>query len=183
MFYVILRMASHRPARYFSLTMSRFEPVGDSSHCIREQNSFEDFDAFDCVNLTISSVPSTFGKLVFLADLLRDRNIDPLTEALYGKASIEAVLEWKQREIFFAWLGLSLSDQMDDVVEHFASECGENDTNPATLLQHWTHQKLYERLRPTTVGESEWVLFSSDLQVILRLLLVRLGSSEESHGG
>ena len=59
---------------------------------------------------------------------------------------------------------------MADVAEYFASEGG-NDTAIARLVQRWVEEKLYERLRPTEAGESEWGLFSSDLQAILQLLL------------
>ncbi len=143
-----------------------------------EKDFVGEFDASDFVNLALSPIPSAFGQLVFLADLLRDHNVDPLAELLYGKEQIDAALQAKHCEIFSAWLGISLAMQMADVAEYLACECGTNDTTIANLLQRWIHENLQERLRPAAASASEWGLFSSDLQAVLGLLAYRLGPSE-----
>lgn len=143
------------------------------------QTPFDKFDASDFVNLALSPVPSKFGRLVLLADM-RDGNNDQLADMLYGKEPLNAALRQKHREVFAAWLGLSLAARVAAVAEYVANEGGD-DTAIAKLVHRWLEQKLYERLRPIDVGESEWRLFSSELQAILRLLL-RLGLSGESHG-
>jgi hypothetical protein len=140
-----------------------------------EQNCPDKFDASDFVNLALSQIPSKFGRLVLLADL-RDKNNDELANMLYGKEQIDEALRRKHREVFLAWLGLSLTAQMEDVAEYLANESGKNDTTIEKLIHQWVQEKLHERLRPTAAGESEWRLFSGDLQAILQLLLLRLGS-------
>jgi hypothetical protein len=145
------------------------------------QNPFDKLDASDFVNLALSPIPSKLGRLVLLADL-RDHNNDQLANMLYGKEQIDGALRQKQRDIFAAWLGLSLAARMADVADYLANEGG-NDTAIAKLVQRWVEDKLYERLRPTEAGESEWRLFSSDLRAILQLLQIRLGSCGESHRG
>lgn len=145
-----------------------------------EQSPFDKFDALDFVNLALSPIPSKFGKLVLLADL-RDHANDQLADLLYGKGPIDAALQQKHRELFAAWLGLSLAVQLADVAEYLANEGG-NDIARAKLVQRWVEEKLYERLRPMGAGESEWRLFSSDLRAILQLLL-RHGFSGEGHRG
>jgi hypothetical protein len=146
-----------------------------------EKNPFDKFDASDFVNLALSPIPSKLGRLVFLADM-RDHDTDQLAKMLYGKDQIDEALRQKHREVFFAWLGLSLTAQIEDVAQYLANEGGKNDTTVAKLIHQWVQEKLYERLRPTAAGESEWRLFSCDLQAILQLLL-RLGFSGESHRG
>ena len=147
-----------------------------------EQNRFDKFDASDFVNLALSKIPSEFGRLALLADL-RDQNDDELANMLYGKEELDQALRGKHREIFLAWLGLSLTEQLEDVAGYLANEGGKNGATIATLVQRWVQEKSYERLRPTLAGESEWRLFSSDLQTILQLLLRRPGSPGESHHG
>jgi hypothetical protein len=147
-----------------------------------EQNRFDKFDASDFVNLALSKIPSEFGRLALLADL-RDQNDDELANMLYGKEQIDQALRRKHREIFLAWLGLSLTEQLEDVAGYLANEGGNNGATIAKLVQRWVQEKSYERLRPTLAGESEWRLFSSDLQTILQLLLRRPGSPGESHHG
>jgi hypothetical protein len=67
-----------------------------------EQDPFKKFDASDFVNLALSPIPSTFGRLVLMAESL-DHTTDELAELLYGKEQIAAALEQKHRDIFFAW--------------------------------------------------------------------------------
>jgi hypothetical protein len=147
-----------------------------------EENPFNKFDASDFVNLALSPIPSTFGRLVLLADM-RDQETDQLAKMLYGKEQIDEALRQKHREVFFAWLGLSLTAQMEDVAEYLANEGGKNDTTVAKLIHQWAQEKLYERLRPTAAGESEWRLFSSDLRAILQILPKRLDFFGENYGG
>jgi hypothetical protein len=138
-----------------------------------KQNGLDQFDASDFVDASLSTIPSTFGKLVFMAGLLRGRHVE----------QIDSALRRKHREIFFAWLGLSLMAQMADVRVYLAEECRNNDTTIAKLIQQWVQENLYERLRPAAATESEWALFSCDVRATLQLLLIRLGSSEGCHRG
>ncbi len=115
-----------------------------------------------------------------LADL-RDKT-DPRAELLYGKAPIEAALQEKHREIFFAWLGLNFAARMTEVAEHLATRSRNSNAPVAQLVQRWIHETLYEQLVPEEAGGSERELFSADLRTILQLLRVKLDSSRESHG-
>src|SRR5580704_10659706 len=117
-------------------------------------NPFDKFDASDFVNLALSPIRSNFGRLVLLADM-QDYNNDQLADMLYGKEPIDAALRQKHCEVFAGWLGLSLAAQLADVTEYVANEGG-NDTAIAKLVHRWVEEKLYERLRPAEVGESEW---------------------------
>ena len=188
--YVVLRIALHGSSRYLAnggawrhpVNRRRGFGIAPRSHRMTEQKLFHGFDASDFVNLALSPSPSTFGRLVLLADL-RDHDTDPLAVELYGKAQIDAALERKHREIFFAWLCLSLAVQMEEVAHYLADQAGIRDETIAQLVHRWTQEKLYEMLRPTVASEPERELFSSDLRAILHLFQVKLGSSGGKHVG
>jgi hypothetical protein len=149
---------------------------------MEERKPFHEFDASDFVNLALSPSPSTFGRLVLLADL-RDHDTNPLAVELYGKAQIDAALERKHREIFFAWLGLSRAAETEEVADYLADQAGNQDATTAQLVHRWIQEKLYEKLSPTVASEPERELFSSGLRAILQLLQLKLGSSGGKHVG
>jgi hypothetical protein len=135
-------------------------------------------DVSDFVDLALSKIPSSFGKLTFLAGLRDDstgRYTDPLAALAYGKV-LDAVLERRHREIFFAWLVLDLATQSTQVAQHLAVD----DKDQNTLIEQWIQERLYEKLIPSAAGEVERKLFVSDLMTILLLLQGQLNSSEES---
>lgn len=147
-----------------------------------KQDPVNKFDASDFVNLALSPIPSTFGRLVLLAEL-RDYTADELAELLYGKEQIAAALQQKHRDIFFAWLGLNRASQVAEVEKYLADRSGNDDRAIAELAQLWAREKVYEKLRPTAASESERELFSSHLRDILQLRHKGLDSSGENHGG
>ncbi len=117
----------------------------------------------DFVDLAISKISTSFGKLTLLAGL-RDENTghytDTLAALVYGKG-LDAVLEQRHRDLFLAWLGLDLATQ-------------------ATQVEQWIQQRLYEKLIPPAAREVERKLFVSNLVTILLLLQGRLRSLGES---
>jgi hypothetical protein len=188
--YVVLRIALHGSSRYLAngdawrhpVNRRRGFGIAPGSHSMEEQKPFHEFDASDFVNLALSPSPSTFGRLVLLADL-RDHDTNPLAVELYGKAQIDAALERKHHEIFFAWLCLSRAAEMEEVADYLADQAGNQDATIAQLAHRWTQEKLYEKLKPTAASEPERELFSSGLRAILQLLQVELGSSGGKHVG
>ena len=130
----------------------------------------------DFVDLAISKIPTSFGKLTLLASL-RDENTghytDTLAALVYGKR-LGAILEQRHRELFLAWLGLDLSTQTTQV-EQYITVDGENQYS---LNEQWIQQRLYEKLIPPAAREVERKLFVSNLVTILLLLEGRLRSGE-----
>ena len=79
-------------------------------------------DVSDFVDLAISTIPPSFGKLTFLAGLRDEstgRYTDPLAALLYGN-QLDAVLEQWHREFFLVWLGLDLATQTTQVAQYLA---------------------------------------------------------------
>jgi len=140
------------------------------------------FDASDFVNLTLSSIPSTFGRLAALAGL-RDGDNDPLADGLYGKEHIDEALRQRHRDTLFAWLCLSQAAQVEEVAEYLADQAGKQDAAIGPLVRRWAREKLYEELMPTGASETERKFFSSDLRAILQILQIKLSYIEGNHGG
>lgn len=136
------------------------------------------FGAPEFVNLALSPISSTFGRLVLLADL-RDSGADPLAVHLYGKEDIDAALEWKHRVVFFTWLCMGRAAQHEDVAAYFADQARNPNAAIEQVIHPWVEERLYERLSPITASEADRQVFSSDLRAILEL--VRDG--EGNHGG
>jgi hypothetical protein len=132
----------------------------------------------DFVDLAISKIPTSFGKLTSLASL-RDENTghytDTLAALVYGK-SLDAVLEQRHRDLFLAWLGLDLATQATQVEQYITVDSA----NQYSLNEQWIQQKLYERLIPPAARKVERRLFVSNLVTILLLLQGRLRSLGKS---
>jgi hypothetical protein len=146
-------------------------------------DTFDQHGASDFTELALSRIPSTFGKLAFLAALKQSntgRYDHPLTALVYGKDQIDAALRQKHREMFYAWLGVALARQTEDVAEYLASQADGQNPLIAQTLQRWVQERSYEKLIPEAVSGPERELFSSDLRAILQLLQVRLGSTQEA---
>ena len=85
-----------------------------------EVTALVDLGISDFVDLALSRIPSTFGKLAFLASLTDEhtgRYGDSLAVLLYGREQTEACLKQKHRETFFAWLRLALAAQTADLTK------------------------------------------------------------------
>jgi hypothetical protein len=153
----------------------------EATQYMADQTFLDNFGPGDFVNLAVSTIPSTFVQLAFLASL-KDGNDghyhDPLAGLLYGEEAIDAALQAKHREVFSHWLGIGLTEQMAEVAEYLAAQ----DEDHSSLISIWLQDKVYESLIPGAVSEAEQSLFSSDVKTILQLLQVRLGPAAENRG-
>ncbi len=146
---------------------------------MEENPSLSAFGASDFVDLALEQIPTYIGRLKLLADLRDERTgcyTDPLAVLLYGKR-LEAILEQRHRELFFAWLRLDLATQTTQVAHYL----GANDHGQNTWIEQWIQKRLYERLIPPAAREVERKLFVSDMMTILLLLQGKPHSPGESH--
>ncbi len=134
-------------------------------------------DASDFVELVLARIPSSFGKLVFLAAADDDKKGG--AALAHERPDLAAALRFKHRETFMAWLGLALPAQVQAVAEYFAARVGDQSLIIVQLLDRWLHEKLYERLVPASTSDIERKLFIIDMKAILQLLQIRLGFSRE----
>ena len=110
--------------------------------------------------LTLSQVPTLFGRLVFLASLH-----DPQTNR-YSHSSTadlppddaDRLLRNSHQQIFQQWISSRLADQKADLDEYFSTVRGPRYALP------------YRNLAPATAREVERQLYLTDLETLLELL-------------
>jgi hypothetical protein len=131
----------------------------------------------DVWSKTLTQVPTSFGKLVYLASL-RNGNSGKYQHyglaQIYGLEQSDSVLRQSHEDVFAGWLNLNLEQQRGDL-EDFLDQI---DDDRATVLRSWERLTPYRELPPSAAGDAERYLFVSDLEVILELL--RSDSSSSS---
>lgn len=129
----------------------------------------------DVWNRTLSQIPTTFGKMIYLAEL-RDANSG--TYRHYGLAqrytdeTADRVLRTSHEQVFSEWLNYSLERQHRDLELYLESLEGDRET----LLQTWLTLTPYRNAIPISAREAERLLYISDLELILDLLRNELSS-------
>lgn len=110
---------------------------------------------------TLSQVPTTFGRLVFLASL-RDTSTGRYQHEslirMLGPEDTDRSLLSSHHQVFSEWLRFSLAEQKADLDEYLASIGGSRRS-----LQ-------YRNLVPSTAREVERQLYLTDLETLLELM-------------
>lgn len=123
----------------------------------------------DLWNRTLSQVPTTFGRIVYLASL-RDPNTGQYHHfglaQIYTEIQADRALRLSHTQAFSEWLNYSLEQQKIDLEEYLLSLEGDR----RTILETWKNLAPYRSLLPTDASEAERQLFVSDLELILELL-------------
>lgn len=123
---------------------------------------------------TLRQVPTTFGRIAYLASL-RDANTGRyqhfgLAQRYSGEEADQA-LRSSHVEVFVQWLNYPLERQKPDLEEYL----GALEEDLGTVLRAWMKLRPYRNLAPTDATTAQRELFFSDLEIILELL--RSGSS------
>ena len=138
--------------------------------------AFDRSAAADLWRHTLSQIPTSFGRLVFLSTL-RDPNTG--VYAHYGFAqrvgaeAADAALRQSHWKIFSEWLAFSLEEQKADLDLYLSGI----DSDKKTILETWVRTKPYRNLIPAAAMELERRLYNSDLEALLELLMVVHGVS------
>ncbi len=118
---------------------------------------------------TLSQVPTTFGRLVYLSSL-RDPNSGSYQHhglaQVFGTKEADRTLRQSHTQVFAEWLGYNLQQQKDDLERYLAGL--EEDIEG--ILETWTRLAPYRNLVPTRVREIERQLYYTDLETVLELL-------------
>ncbi len=150
------------------------EPPRDSTD---EQLSAEQVERAtrDVWARTLSEIPTTFGKIAYLASL---RNLNSGAYEHFGLAHVYSeklanrVLSNSHRQVFAEWLNFSLEQQRLDLEEYLHSV----EDDRGKLLDTWLTLTPYRNLLPAEAREAEKLLYISDLEFILDLLRNELSS-------
>lgn len=118
---------------------------------------------------TLGQIPTTFGKLVYLASL-RNENTARYQHfglaQLYSDPEADKVLRRSHEQVFAEWLNFSLERQRRDLEEYLEGI----EDNKGMVVQTWLTLTPYKNLMPASAGEAERQLYLSDLELILELL-------------
>lgn len=118
---------------------------------------------------TISQIPSSFGRLVYLASL-RDQNTGRYEHhglsQMFGEDESDRALRQSHEQTFAGWLGFDLKRQKEDLDLYLSAFQVEK----RTILATWIRLAPYRNLTPTAVPEPERRLYLTDIEAILELL-------------
>lgn len=132
--------------------------------------------AEDVWERTVSQIPTTFGRIAYLASL-RNENSGRYQHfglaGIYSEQEADRVLRLSHREVFADWLNFSLLQQRYDLEAYLNSI--EDDRK--TVLATWLDLSPYRGLIPADATAAERRLYLSDLELILDLLRNELSLS------
>jgi hypothetical protein len=140
------------------------------------ERAFDRSAASDLWRHTLSQIPTTFGRLVFLSTL-RDPNTGVYAHYGFaqrvGEEAADEALQQSHWQCFSEWLAFSLEEQKADLDLYLSGI----DSDKRTILETWTRSKPYRNLIPARAMEIERRLYNSDLETLLELLTVVHGVS------
>jgi hypothetical protein len=135
------------------------------------ETAFDRSPASDLWRHTLSQIPTTFGRLVFLSTL-RDANTGVYAHYGFaqrvGEETASEALRQSHWQCFSEWLNFSLEEQKADLDLYLS---GVN-SDTKTILETWTRTKPYRNLIPAMALEAERRLYNADIEALLELLTV-----------
>ena len=144
--------------------------MGRSSSDGGNEPVFDRSPSSDLWRHTLSQIPTTFGRLVFLSTL-RDPNTGVYAHYGFaqrvGEEAAGATLRQSHLQCFSEWLAFSLEEQKADLDLYLSSI----ESDKTTILETWTRTKPYRYLVPAAALEVERILYNSDLEALLDLLI------------
>jgi hypothetical protein len=137
----------------------------------KDEMSFDRSPASDLWRHTLSQIPTTFGRLVFLSTL-RDPNTGVYAHYGFaqrvGEQAADVALRQSHSQSFSEWLAFSLEEQKADLDLYLSGI----DSDRRTILDTWRRTRPYRNLIPAAAMDVERRLYNSDLETLLELLMV-----------
>src|SRR6266478_5287394 len=147
----------------------------------KDEMAFDRSAASDLWRHTLSQIPTTFGRLVFLSTL-RDPNTGAYAHYGFaqrvGEQAADEALRQSHSQCFSEWLAFSLEEQKADLDLYLSGI----ESDKKTILETWTRTKPYLNLIPATAMDVERRLYNSDLETLLELLTVVHGVASQDRG-
>ena len=138
--------------------MPRFKPKGTL-----ERNALADLWKH-----TLSQVPSTYGRLVYLASL-RDANSGTYRHhglsAAFGREESLSALRKSHEDTFREWLNLSLPSKSADLITYFQNV----DENPRQVFTYLARATPYLSQVPDSASPAQRRQFKMEMEILLEL--------------
>jgi hypothetical protein len=117
---------------------------------------------------TLSQIPSTYGRLVYLASL-RDANSGTYRHhglsAAFGREESLSAMRKSHEDTFQEWLGMPLSAKSADLINHFQSL----EENPRQVVAHLTRGTPYLSQAPDSASPAQRRQFRTEIEILLEL--------------
>ncbi len=140
----------------------------------RSSRALERGAVADLWRVTLSQIPSVYGRLVYLSSL-RDTNSGRYRHhglaQVFGEPDSDRCLSKSHAEAFRQWLSFDLEQQKADLDLYVSALEGER----RRLLDTWRKLRPYEYLVPANATAVERDLYLADLQALLGLLMNECG--------
>lgn len=120
----------------------------------------------EIVYATLSQIPSTFGRLVYLSGYITEggRYEHVGWTLRHGHKTVDSILRRAHQREWQLWLDLTV-DQQHEQLQAFL-----NGHNRRKVLAMWTAVEPWHRLAPAQAKDHERRLFASDFRAVLELL-------------
>jgi hypothetical protein len=139
--------------------MPRFKPKG-----MLERNALADLWKH-----TLSQIPSTYGRLAYLASL-RDANSGVYRHhglsASFGREESVGALRKSHEDTFREWLSLALSLKSADLISHFQNV----QENPRQVVTYLARATPYLSQIPDSASPAQRRQFKMEMEILLELL-------------
>jgi hypothetical protein len=118
---------------------------------------------------TLSQIPTTYGRLVYLASL-RDANSGTYRHhglsAAFGREESLGALRKSHEDTFREWLGLPLSAKSADMISHFQSL----EDNPRQVVTYLARGTPYLSQAPDSASPAQRRQFRTEIEILLDLI-------------
>ena len=121
---------------------------------------------------TLSKIPTTYGRLLYLAGL-RDTRTGVYQHhglaAAFGREESKRTLLESHRQVFVEWLNLPLAEKAANLRSYLASAEATLEESRETILSHWLRTGHRFQL-PDSASPAEQLLFQQELHLLLQML-------------
>lgn len=125
--------------------------------------------AADLWRHTLMQVPTTFGRLVYLASL-RNQNSGCYEHfglaQMYGAEEADRTLRLSHQQTFSEWLCFGLEQQKEELAEYLRGL----EQSPRLVIENWLRFTPYRNFIPFGTRDAERRLYLSDLRIVMELL-------------